>query len=125
MNCYLTATVILLAFFTVVLLFLKFTQSRFSETGNFDNLDTRYKYPYDPPVNPVAADSKTIKKIVPSSDLYDPIYYNEGPLNELMYSGGLNEMIQIPLQFNVPNDTEVLRSQNILVTPYNKIKYCN
>jgi hypothetical protein len=32
-------------------------------------------------------------------------------------------MIEIPLQMNYPNDNEQLRSQKILVTPYNKIKY--
>ena len=35
-----------------------------------------------------------------------------------------NELIKIPLQMNVPNDNEQLRSQLELITIYNKNKYC-
>ena len=44
--------------------------------------------------------------------------------NELLYSGGETNMINIPLQMNSPNE-EQLRTQKILITPYNKIKYGN
>jgi hypothetical protein len=75
-----------------------------------------------------------IKKQIPASpDLYFTQTYdthntliNSPPLestNELYYSGGLNQLIQIPLQYNSPSDFEQLRSQDILITPYNRIKY--
>jgi len=100
--------------------------------------DSRYAFNYDPPVNPIVQFSKVIRKIKPESELYTPFdnYYeindsehsildNNDQLNELNYSGGSTKMYEIPLQLNDPGNTlEQLRSQNILVTPYNKIKYC-
>jgi hypothetical protein len=61
---------------------------------------------------------------------YDSNYYTIGSsstdlenTNQLYYSGGTTEMIKIPLQYNVPYEPEQLRSQDILITPYNRIKY--
>jgi len=95
--------------------------------------DTRYQYPYNPPVNPIARRSVVKKEIPSSPDLYYTQTYDShhtlinsppiGLTNELYYSGGLNELIQIPLQYNSPSSSEQLRSQDILITPYNRIKY--
>ena len=97
------------------------------------NYDTRYRYRYNPPVNPMATSSVIKKKIEASPDLYFTQTYDshntliDSPpaesTNELYYSGGLNELIQIPLQYNSPSSSEQLRSQDILITPYNRIKY--
>ena len=54
-------------------------------------------------------------------DLNQPINNNT---NQLNYSGGSTQLIKIPLQMNEPYN-EQLRSQEILITPYNKIKYGN
>lgn len=43
--------------------------------------------------------------------------------NLLNYSGGDSKLVKIPLQINDPNQTEILRSQQILITQYNKHKY--
>ena len=80
--------------------------SGFNENGNnflLNQLDTRYMYPLLAPVNPIVREA-TI-----------------GPKEE--YSGGYAELLKIPLQMNDPNNSEQLRSQNILITPYNRIKY--
>jgi hypothetical protein len=47
------------------------------------------------------------------------------PANELIYSGGYTQLLKIPLQMNEPNSFEQLRSQDVLITPYNRIKYSN
>ena len=96
-------------------------------------LDSRYQYPYNPPVNPVTRETVIKKNIKASPDLYFTQTYDsqntlidsppQESTNELYYSGGLNQMIQIPLQFNNPYEPEQLRSQDILITPYNRIKY--
>jgi hypothetical protein len=106
-NCFLGIIVSLLLFFCVVLLYLKYNTSSFTDT-HF--LDSRYKYPVNPPVNPNVKQTTITRP-------------KEGSL--LNYSGGQNELLNIPLQFNVPNDNEQLRSQPILITPYNRIKYSN
>jgi hypothetical protein len=97
------------------------------------NFDTRYRYPYNPPVNPMATRSVIKNQITASPDLYLTQTYDSqhtlidsppaGSSNELYYSGGLNTLIQIPLQYNSPSSSEQLRSQEILITPYNRIKY--
>jgi hypothetical protein len=147
-NCYLGITISLLVFFCAVLLYLKFTDKfqvvpdkkekvvSFDDNVNVYQYDSRYKYEYEPPVNPITELSHILDKIVPSKELYTPfnnfyeindsdhsILENKN-LNELDYSGGSTKLIKIPLQMNVPNDYEQLRSQNVLITPYNKNKYC-
>ena len=161
-NCYLKITVILLAFFAAVVLYLKFIVKKQSfdepkevknkrvtikrvddiitEDLNLNVEDTRYQYPYKPPVNPIVRKSILKKTIPVSSDLYTPFNHeysvsnsdyhvltdtNVSGTNELNYSGGETELIKIPLQMNVPNSDEQLRSQLQLITPYNKIKYGN
>jgi len=85
--------------------------------------ESRQNYPYNPPVNPNVMNS-VIQTVVPSSsDLYAPFNEHENvSTNQLYYSGGTNKLIKIPLQVNDPTD-EQLRSQDILITPYNRIKY--
>ena len=85
-------------------------------------LDSRYKYPYLAPVNPMGTKSVITNSIKPSSDLF----YNQNTVestNELYYSGGSAQLLSIPLQYNNPYEPEILRSQPILITPYNRIKY--
>jgi len=95
--------------------------------------DTRKNYSTLPPVNPIAKQSIIKDNIQVSPDLYINQTYdskytlvNSPPpesANELYYSGGTNQLIQIPLQYNNPYEPEQLRSQDILITPYNRIKY--
>ena len=147
-NCYLGIIVSLLVFFCAIVLYLKYYKDKFevvpvkksvsfSKESNVYQLDSRYKYPDNPPVNPITEYSQVVSKIIPSNDLYTPFnnYYEisdseysilDNPtLNELNYSGGSTKLIKIPLQMNEPNHYEQLRSQNELITPYNKIKYSN
>ena len=94
--------------------------------------DTRQQFSDLPPVNPMVRKTKTITSLQSSPDLFTDQPYNSkfsildmptSPSNQLLYSGGETSMLEIPLQMNYPNDDEQLRSQKILVTPYNKIKY--
>ena len=95
-------------------------------------LDTRNKYSEIPPVNPTVEQSQILKVVPANEDLYSSQDFSTDyylldqptgtPTNQLDYSGGATEIIKIPLQFNVPTD-EQLRSQEILITDYNKIKY--
>jgi hypothetical protein len=85
-------------------------------SDNSTPFDSRYKYPLLPPVNTNVMNS-VIKNDIPFSNP------DSGPGNQLVYSGGTNQLIQIPLQYNDPFQPEQLRSQNILITPYNRIKY--
>jgi hypothetical protein len=151
-NCYLRILVIFLVFICVLLLYVKHRMSTFVVPDVFETpavivpqreeqvhyLDSRYEYPFSPPVNPIAFLSEVKEVIKPDSDLYTPFnkFYEidsehsilkqpSGNTNELNYSGGSNVLIKIPLQMNEPNSMEQLRSQNELVTPYNKIKYSN
>lgn len=97
--------------------------------------DTRYQFPYSPPVNPIVAKTVLEKKIeatnyTPINDLINTSYSVVGntpvqDTNELIYSGGKTELLKIPLQMNEPNSFEQLRSQDVLITPYNRIKYSN
>ena len=154
-NCYLKVIVYLLMFFCAILLYIKYKPSNFFVPDVFKReknvtfspkleqvhyLDTRYEFPYDPPVNPITRYSEVISDIKPDSDLYTPFsnFYEindsehsiltpslGNDLNELTYSGGKTKLIKIPLQMNEPNHFEQLRSQNVLITPYNKVKYSN
>jgi hypothetical protein len=91
-------------------------------------------YPTLPPVNPMAL-QRIIKTDIPANpDLYTSQTYESSDYildtpptegtNELLYSGGNTELIRIPLQYNYPYN-EQLRSQPVLITPYNKVKYGN
>jgi hypothetical protein len=145
-NCYLGIVNSLLIFFCLVLLYKKYISKfqvvpvkKYKKCVTFDDNvyqnDSRYRYPYEPPVNPITKLSRVIDRIIPEKDLYTPFdnFYEindsehsilDNPeLNELNYSGGSTKLIKIPLQMNEPNHFEQLRSQNVLVTPYNKVKY--
>ena len=76
-------------------------------------LDSRYRYPNNPPVSPNVFHSEIVSGIPGSQELYGE------PVSNLLDD---NELIKIPLQYNTPNQ-EALRSQDILITPYNRIKY--
>jgi len=102
------------------------------EPDLYKTQDTRIQNPFTPPVNPNARNSVVLDNVTSAQDLYsnqDPesrYYILDTPpaqnVNELVYSGGTNELLKIPLQYNDPYN-EQLRSQDILITPYNKIKY--
>ena len=116
-------------------------------------LDTRSDYPLNPPVNPNIYKAVVLNSVPVSTDLYSNqeigstgyilnenesnssnligtnssnlIGTNSSNLigtNQLNYSGGSTQLIKIPLQFNEPYN-EQLRTQDVLITPYNKIKY--
>jgi len=72
--------------------------------------------------SPVGANvsSSVIQTHIPGSPV---LYLENQDVNLLNYSGGTALLIKTPLQINDPNQTEILRSQETLVTPYNKIKY--
>ena len=101
---------------------------------NINKLDTRYQFPTVPPVNPNIYKSVIVNSVPAESGLFSnqEMIANgyvlgqnggeNGGTNQLNYSGGTNQLIKIPLQTNDPFN-EQLRSQNILITPYNKIKY--
>ena len=100
----------------------------------YETQDTRMDYPLIPPVNPNVR-RRTINSSLPASpDLYTSQTYESSDsildtpatedTNQLVYSGGETSMIKIPLQFNYPYD-EQLRTQDVLITPYNKVKYGN
>ena len=76
-------------------------------------LDTRYRFPTSPPVNTNVLETTLIDTFPGSAELYGSVVPN------LLDN---NELIKVPLQYNVPYN-EQLRSQNILITPYNRIKY--
>jgi len=97
-------------------------------------VDSRINYSDLAPVAENVVNAVVKDKIPANPDLYysgnyDSTYSSiDSPsdvenTNQLDYSGGKTELIQIPLQYNDPYQPEQLRSQNILVTPYNKIKY--
>jgi hypothetical protein len=97
--------------------------------------DSRYIYPLSPPVNPIVA--KTVLETRVEAPNYTPInnivntdysLIDVPPVtdtNQLVYSGGTTQLLKIPLQMNEPNSFEQLRSQDVLITPYNRIKYSN
>jgi hypothetical protein len=103
------------------------------DTPNVHKLDTRYEYPLVPPVNPMVYKT-IIENNIPASPA---LYSNQdtlsnytleqpsiGDTNQLNYSGGTTQLIKIPLQYNEPYN-EQLRTQEVLITPYNRIKYSN
>ena len=142
---YLIILISLLAFFCIIIFYLK-NKNSFSEmskpliqnvkqnkTETF-HLDTRYQYPLTPPVNPIAYKTELLNSIPTNNDLYTTQNYSTNdydlnqPINnntnQLNYSGGSTQLIKIPLQMNEPYN-EQLRSQEVLITPYNRIKYGN
>jgi hypothetical protein len=147
MENYLIIIVSLMVFFLVIMIYLRYFYSKFTpsdipgiksldngivlkqEPNVYETEDTRMDYSELAPVNPIVKKSKLYSVIPANYDLYsssDIPLLNEPPVkntNELIYSGGQNQMISIPLQMNEPHNNEQLRSQKILVTPYNKIKY--
>ena len=153
-NC-LLIVVFLMVFYLILMIYVKyfykkqktekftsipnFEYKQFQEINNLeDNIyktqDTRIQFSNLPPVNPIARNTTIQKTQEANSDLYtsQPFDVNYSLLdnppnpstNELLYSGGETNMINIPLQMNSPNE-EQLRTQKILITPYNKIKYGN
>ena len=85
--------------------------------------DSRNTYPNNPPVAENVM-SSVIQSVIPaSSDIYFPFEDSDQiQTNQLLYSGGLNNLIKIPLQ---TIDSSMFRTQDILITPYNIIKYSN
>jgi len=142
---YLFILISLVVFFYIITVYLKKKNSTFDETTLIENnqnieqqqvykLDTRYDYPLNPPVNPIAYKSVVLNSVPVSKDLYSNQEINSTgyilnenmnesiDTNQLNYSGGSTQLIKIPLQFNEPYN-EQLRTQDVLITPYNKIKY--
>ena len=72
--------------------------------------DLRDRFLYKPPVNPNVLKSKLYKN------------FFEKDQSDLGKLCNVNTLVNIPLQFNDPNE-EILRSQQVLITPYNFIKY--
>jgi hypothetical protein len=132
MEKYLIITLILLS----VIIYLNYIKQPFSATLDEVNevykLDTRYNFPTVPPVNPMSYKTLLLDQIPVDKDLYSNQEHVDGFIldqnnfktktNQLNYSGGTTQMIKIPLQMNEPFE-EQLRSQEILITPYNRIKY--
>ena len=148
-NCILSILAILIVFFIVNSIYLKYNYQKMSPITiinksknirqrvldksfhNVHELDSRYRYSELPPVNPMVNGSFVETNIPSSSDLYSSQTYNtpytlldqpENNTNELNYSGGSTTIIKIPLQYNEPFE-EPLRTQAILVNDFNKIKY--
>jgi hypothetical protein len=143
---YLIILIALIVFFYIIKIYLKKKNSTFNKTTldevNQNNqnteqvykLDTRYDYPLNPPVNPMVYKSIVLNSVPASTELYSNQEMNatgyilnensnEGNgTNQLNYSGGSTQLIKIPLQFNEPYNDQ-LRSQEVLITPYNRIKY--
>ena len=148
-NNYLLIIIILMFFYLMVMLYLKYgfkqaftpvdsgipaveslpAQIPFLQQKNvYETEDTRAEYPLIPPVNPNARNA-IISDVLPASpDLYTSQDYSSSDYildtpptldtNQL----NDNQMIKIPLQYNYPYN-EQLRTQDILITPYNKVKY--
>ena len=140
---------IILAILVILLIVIKNKSSQFTkleETQPLKNeiknitdvtdvyhLDTRFEYPTKPPVNPNVYKSLLVSSEPVSNELYSTQDYttpgfildqtqNNEDTNQLNYSGGSTQIIKIPLQMNEPYD-EQLRSQEVMITPYNRIKY--
>jgi len=140
---YLILLASLIAFFCIIIFYTKYTknnlQSNFgkSEVNNQEidsvlPLDTRYTNPLTPPVYPNAYNTEVLNSVPVDKNLYTDQDFstNEYILdeqkinytNQLNYSGGSTQLIKIPLQYNEPHN-EQLRTQEVLITPYNRIKY--
>ena len=104
------------------------------EKNIYETEDTRMQYPLLPPVNPNVRNRKIVSDIPANPNLYSNQDYSSKEYlldtppaentNQLVYSGGDTQMIKVPLQYNYPYN-EQLRSQDILITPYNIVKYGN
>ena len=101
------------------------------QNGDVYKLDTRYDFPNVPPVNPMVYRTEILNNVPADRGLYSNQEYikefildenQELKTNQLNYSGGTTQIIKIPLQMNEPYN-EQLRSQEVLITPYNRIKY--
>ena len=113
-NCYLKILIVFLLFWFVILLVVR-NQSNFDLTVE----DTRYQYQYEPPVNPIVRKSEIV---YPEVSLHDnEVFSDYHPVNQVDKN---YKLIKIPLQMNIPNENEQLRSQLELITDYNKNKYC-
>ncbi len=140
-----------MSFFIVILLYIKYfykQNSKFSpidsripniETQDYNiNLkaepnvyqteDTRMQFSALPPVNPMVRKRVIIDSEPVSQDLFTPYFDTEFSILDTPPTPNTNELngnnlIEYPLQMNYPNENEILRSQKILVTDYNKIKY--
>ena len=112
-----------------------------AEQTDVYHLDTRFNYPTVPPVNPMAyktivrtsvpvehglfSTQENIKNGYTESYILDQNSQNNlDSTNQLDYSGGSTKLLKIPLQMNEPYN-EQLRTQEVLITPYNRIKYDN
>jgi len=112
----------------------KFTEIKENkENKDIHTLDTRYNFPTTPPVNPNIYQSVVLNSVPAEAGLYSNqemirgyILNENKPVetNQLDYSGGTTQLIKIPLQMNDPYN-EQLRSPEILITPYNTVKYKN
>ena len=151
-NNYLYIILILMMFYCAIIIYLKMQYSSFTPVDSgipaieskpnpiyiqeqpdvYLTEDTRMQYPLLPPVNPMARNRIISSDIPAERDLFNnqeygtQYYVLDTPgadnTNQLLSSSGQLEMIKIPLQINEPFN-EQLRSQDILVTPYNKVKY--
>ena len=136
-NFYLIILIGLLVFFCVYIIYSNKNVDTFTNQETIKipdkqvyNLDSRFDYPTVPPVNPTVYNSTVLNEISTDPDLFSNQEMVDGFIlnqtnksgNQLVYSGGTTELIKIPLQLNEPNN-EPLRSQEILITPYNQIKY--
>ena len=152
-NDYLLLIIILISFFLIILICVKYfykQNSKFSpinsripnvETQNYNidlktepnvyqTEDTRMQFSALPPVNPIVRKRNIIDSIPVNQDLFTPYFDTEFSILDTPPTLNTNELnnntlIDIPLQMNYPNDNEQLRSQKILITDYNKIKYGN
>ena len=139
-NNYLLLIIILISFFIIILVYVKYfykKNSKFSaidKTGAEPNVyqteDTRMQFSALPPVNPIVRKRVIIDSEPVNQDLFTPYFDTGFSILDTPPTPNTNElndniMIKIPLQMNYPNDNEQLRSQKILVTDYNKIKYGN
>jgi len=146
-NFYFILLSALIVFFFVITVYSKSQSEKFSQliqtptmnqnenSTNVYTLDTRFDYPTKAPVNPIAYKSVILNNIPADKGLFSNqemietgYILNQNQqnslVNQLETSGGNMELIKIPLQFNDPVN-EQLRSQEILITPYNAIKYKN
>jgi len=148
---YLIILATLIGFYCIVIFYLKNKKSQFDnntinqqkqpllnnvkeiqKNENINHLDTRYDYPLTPPVNPNVYKTQIVTVNPANSDLYSTQDHlvngyalnqnNNVQTNQLDYSGGSTQLLKIPLQFNEPFN-EQLRSQEVLITPYNRLKY--
>ena len=150
-NNYLLLIIILISFFIIILVYVKYfykinftpvtsgipdTESKNQvidlkeEPNVYQTEDTRIQFSDLAPVNPIVRKRVIIDSEPVNQDLFTPYFDTGFSILDTPPTPNTNElndniMIKIPLQMNYPNDNEQLRSQKILVTDYNKIKYGN